>query len=110
MNFGASPYLGVTLAFSRFLMDHEILVVANSDTANSITVTVIVDLTLFVARIEMRVLCSNAAAAAPVGPSAVGQIAGGNVVVAEVDGSTGTGPVNCVTVTLGAMEVQILGK
>jgi hypothetical protein len=96
------------LAFSRILMDQEILVVANTDTVNSITVTVIVDLTLFVAGDPMRVLYSNATA--PVGPSVVRQLAGGSVVVAETDGSTGTGPVNCVTVTLGPMEVQILGK
>lgn len=107
-NFGVSPFLGGLLAFSRILMDQEILVVANTDALNSITVTVIVDLTLFVVGDPMRVLYSNATA--PVGPSVVRQLAGGSVVVAETDGSTGTGPVNCVSVTLGPMEVQILGK
>jgi glycosidase len=107
-NFGVSPYKGGVLAFSRILMDQEILVVANTDTVNSITVTVIVDLTLFVVGDQMRVLYSNKDE--QVGPSAVRQLSGGSVVVAETDGSTGIGPVNCVTVTLGAMEVQILGK
>jgi hypothetical protein len=31
-------------------------------------------------------------------------------VVAETDGSTGIGPLNCVQVTLQPMEVQIIGK
>ena len=34
-NFGVSPYKGGVLAFSRILMDQEILVVANTDTQNS---------------------------------------------------------------------------
>jgi glycosidase len=108
VNFGVSPFNGGTLAFSRILMDQEIVVVANTDTANSITVTVIVDLTLHVVGDVLRVLYSNQDK--PVAPTAVRQLASGSVSVAETDGSTGTGPVNCVTVTLGAMEVQILGR
>ncbi len=107
-NFGVSPYVNGTLAFSRILMDQEIVVVANTDTANPITVTVIVDLTLHLAGDALRVLYSNKA-----NPTAVGnvvQMAAGSVVVAETDGSTGVGPLNCVQVTLQPMEVQIIGK
>ena len=107
-NFGVSPYVNGTLAFSRILMDQEILAVANTDTANPITVNVIVDLTLHVAGDTWRVLYSNKANPAAVG--GVVQLAAGTVVVAETDGSTGIGPLNCVRVTLQPMEVQIIGK
>ena len=107
-NFGVSTFLNGTLAFSRILMDQEILVVANTDTANPITVNVIVDLTLHVAGDALRVLYSNKANPAAVGN--VVQLASGSVVVAETDGSTGIGPLNCVQVTLQPMEVQIIGK
>jgi glycosidase len=107
-NFGVSPYNGGVLAFSRILMDQEILVVANTDTQNAHTLNVIVDLTLHVAGDALRVLYSNKAAPAAVGN--VAQLTGGSVVVAETDGTTGTGPLNCVRVTLQPMEVQIIGK
>ncbi len=106
--FGVSTFLNGTLAFSRILMDQEILVVANTDTVNPITVNVIVDLTLHVAGDALRVLYSN-----KTNPAAVGnvvQLASGSVVVAETDGSTGIGPLNCVQITLQPMEVQIIGK
>jgi glycosidase len=107
-NFGVSPYNGGVLAFSRILMDQEILVVANTDTQNAHTLSVIVDLTLHGAGDALRVLYSNKTAPAAVGN--VVQLAGGSVVVAETDGTTGTGPLNCVSVTLQPMEVQIIGK
>lgn len=107
-NFGVSPYLNGTLAFSRILMDQEILVVANTDTANPITLWVIVDLTLHLAGDALRVLYSNKANPAAVGN--VAQFPGGSVTVTEADESTGTGPLNCVQVALQPMEVQIIGK
>ena len=107
-NFGVSTFVNGTLAFSRILMDQEILAVANTDTANPITVNVIVDLTLHVAGDALRVLYSNKANPAAVG--GVVQLAAGSVAVAETDGSTGIGPLNCVRVTLQPMEVQIIGK
>jgi glycosidase len=107
-NFGVSPYVNGTLAFSRILMDQEILVVANTDTANPITLKVIVDLTLHLAGDALRVLYSNKAN--PTAPGNVVQLAAGSVVVAETDGSTGIGPLNTIQVTLQPMEVQIIGK
>jgi len=45
-----------------------------------------------------------------VAPSAVISHAAGTVQVQEVYGSTGTGPLNTIRVTLGPMEVQILAQ
>jgi len=107
-HFGVSTFLNGTLAFSRILMDQEILVAANTDAANPIAVSAIVDGTLNQPGDQLRVLYSNKQQ--PQGPAAVAQLAAGTVQVQETDGSTGTGPVICVRVTLGPMEVQILGK
>src|SRR5262249_38311692 len=54
------------------------------------------------------VLYSNNSAPAP--PQPVVTRGAGSVNVAEVDGSAGTGPLNAIHVTLGPMEVQILGR
>jgi glycosidase len=106
-NFGVSAFSNGTLAFSRILMDQEILVVANTDTVNPVTVNVIVDLTLHLAGESLRLLYSNKTN--PAAPGSVMQLGSGKVVVAETDGSTGIGPLNCVSVTLQPMEVQIIG-
>jgi len=107
-NFGISTFLNGTLAFSRILMDQEIVVVANTDTVNSCTVSVIIDITLNNPGDQLRILYSNKQQ--PQAPGAVVQLAAGAVQVQETDGSTGTGPLNCVRVTLAPMEVQILGR
>jgi glycosidase len=107
-HFGVSPFLNGTLAFSRILMDQEIVIVANTDTANSCAVDVIVDITLNQPGEQYRVLYSNKAA--PQAPAAVRQLGANAVTVQEPDGSTGNGPLNCMHVTLAPMEVQILGK
>ena len=106
--FGVSPYTGGVLAFSRILMDQEILVVANTNTQSPVTLNVIVDLTLHLAGDALRVLYSNKTN--PSAPGNVVQSRAGSVVVAETDGTTGTGPLNCVQVTLQPMEVQIIGR
>jgi len=107
-NFGVSPFLNGTLAFSRILMDQEIVIAANTDTVNPCTVYVIVDITLNQPGDQFRILYSNQSQ--PQSPSAVQQLAAGAVVVQETDGTTGTGPLNCIRVTLAPLEVQILGK
>ena len=107
-HFGVSTFLNGVLAFSRILMDQEIVVVANTDTVNPCAVDVIVDQTLNAPGDQLRVLYSNKAQAQA--PGAVRQLAGGAVNVQETDGSTGTGPLNCVRVTLGPLEAQILGR
>jgi glycosidase len=107
-NFGVSTFLNGIVAFSRILMDQEIVVVANTDSVNASTVFVIVDNTLNQPGDSFRVLYSNQQQ--PVAPGAVVQKAVGAVNVQETDGSTGTGPLNCVQVTLAPLEVQILGR
>jgi len=107
-HFGVSTFLNGVLAFSRILMDQEIVIAANTDPNNASTVSVIVDNTLNGAGDQFRVLYSNKAQ--PTGPTVVAQLAAGSVAVQETDGSQGTGPLNCVRVTLAPLEVQILGK
>jgi len=107
-NFGVSTFLNGIVAFSRILMDQEIVVVANTDSVNPSTVFVIVDNTLHQPGDSFHVLYSNQQQ--PTAPGAVVQKAAGAVNVQETDGSTGTGPLNCVQVTLASLEVQILGR
>jgi glycosidase len=107
-NFGVSSFLNGTLAFSRILMDQEIVIVANTDANNSCAVYVIVDSTLNNPGDAFRILYSNQQQ--PTAPSVVQQSAAGSVQVQETDGTTGTCPLNCVFVTLAPMEAQILGR
>jgi glycosidase len=107
-HFGVSTFLNGVLAFSRILMDQEIVVVANTDTVNSCATDVIVDLTLNQPGETFRVLYSNKLN--PQAPGAVQQRAANSVTVQETDGSTGNGPLNSVHVTLAPLEVQILGR
>jgi glycosidase len=107
-HFGVSTFLNGTLAFSRILMDQEVVVVANTDSVNACSVDVIVDITLNNPGDQLRILYSNKQQ--PQVPGAVKQLAGGVVTVQETDGTTGTGPLNCVHVSLAPLEVQILGR
>ncbi|HMD49495.1 MAG TPA: hypothetical protein VKG79_10370, partial [Bryobacteraceae bacterium] len=106
-NYGVSTFLNGVLAFSRILMDQEIVIVANTNTAAPCTISVIVDNTLNNPRDQLRVLYSNKQQ--PQAPGPVQQQAAGTVQVQETDGSTGTGPLNSIRVTLAPLEVQILG-
>jgi glycosidase len=105
--FGVSTFLNGTLAFSRILMDQEIVVAANTDPVNPCAVYVIVDITLNNPGDQFRILYSNQQQSQA--PGAVEQLAAGAVTVQETDGTTSTGPLNCMHVTLAPLEVQILG-
>jgi glycosidase len=107
-HFGVCTFLNGTLAFSRILMDQEIVIVANTDSVNPCTVDVIVDSTLNNPGDQFRILYSNQQQ--PQAPSAVKQLAEGAVSVQETDGTTSTGPLNCMLVTIAPLEVQILGR
>jgi glycosidase len=107
-HFAVSTFLNGTLAFSRILMDQEIMIAANTDTVNPCAVYVIVENTLNNSGDQLRVLFSNQQKPQPPGP--VQQFPAGGVVVQETDGTRGTGPLNCVRVTLSPLEVQILGR
>jgi glycosidase len=104
--FGITTFQQGVLAFSRILNDEEVLVVANTNTAKGQdqSVDVIVDNELNPVGVKFQILYSNKTL--PTAPGAVQQT--GVVVVHEVDGSIGNGPVHVVRVTLQPMEVQIL--
>jgi glycosidase len=104
VNFGVSPFPAGVLAWSRILNDQEVLIVANTNTAQSQSVDVILEITLSKPGDTLRVLYSNKSA--PTAPAPVKTL--NQVKVAEVDGTTGTGPINVVRVTLQPMEAQIL--
>lgn len=104
INFAISPFPGGVLAWSRILNDQEVLIVANTNTVQSQSVDVILEINLSQPGDNVRVLYSNKSA--PTVPAPV-QILN-NVSVAEVDGTTGTGPLHTVRVTLQPMEAQIL--
>jgi glycosidase len=104
VNFGVSPFTGGVLAWSRILNDAEVVVVANTNTAVSQAVDVILESTLSTPGVSLRVLYSNKSN--PTAPAPVRVL--NNVAVAEVDGTTGSGPLNTTRVTLLPMEVQIL--
>jgi glycosidase len=107
-HFGVSTFLNGTLAFSRILMDQEVVIVANTDPINPCAVRVIVDITLNNPGDQFRILYSNKLQ--PQTPSAVQQLREGSVLVQETDGTTARGPLNCISVQLAPLEVQILGR
>ncbi|MFL6354626.1 MAG: hypothetical protein ACJ74Z_22625 [Bryobacteraceae bacterium] len=96
------------MAFSRILNDEEVTIVANTSTTDSRDVDVIVDVNLSRPGDLYKILYSNKSA--PRSPGVVQGKAAGSVVVEEVDGGIGGGPLNAFGVSLDPMEVQILGK
>ncbi len=106
--FGISQFAGGVLAFSRILNDQEVIVVANTSGTQGFAGHIIIDGDLSRAGERFKILYSNSAS--PTAPDPVVDRPGGSVQVQEVDGSVGTGPLHSIHVTLGAMEVQILGK
>jgi glycosidase len=107
-NFAISGFQQGVLAFSRILNDQEVVVVANTNVAQSIGLDVILEIQLSAVGDQLAVLYSNQAA--PVPPAPVRTLNQGEVTVHEVDGSTGTGPLHVIHVTLRPLEVQILRK
>jgi len=103
-HFGISPYPGGVMAWSRILNDTEVVVVANTHTTLGQSVDVILEQTLSAAGNLLRVLYSNKPA--PTAPGPVTTI--NQASIAEVDGTTGNGPIKVAHVTLQPMEVQIL--
>ncbi|MGO8855490.1 MAG: alpha-amylase family glycosyl hydrolase [Steroidobacteraceae bacterium] len=104
-HFGISPYPAGVLAWSRILNDQEVLIAVNTSPTSILSVDVILEKTLSAPGDQLRILYSNStSAAAPAPVKTLSQ-----VVVAEVDGSVGNGPLNTTRVTLQPMEAQILG-
>jgi glycosidase len=107
VDYAVSPFAGGIVSFSRILNDAEVLVVANTHATQTIAVDVIVDLSLSRAGDRLNILFANNND--PTSPTAVVERPEGTVIVREVDGSVGTGPLHTLRVTLTPMEVQVLG-
>jgi glycosidase len=107
-HFGISSFPQGILAFSRILMDEEVVIVANCSTSDMRGFDVIVDLTLNQKGDQFQVRYSNKATFTS--PGSVEDKPAGSVSVQEVDGSTGTGPLRSMQVRLAPLEVQILSR
>jgi glycosidase len=105
VSFGVSPFAGGVLAFSRVLNDEEAVVIANTSTASAFAGFVIVDSSLNPPGTQLDVLFANRDSHARPGPVR----STGPAAIVEVDGTTSAGPACVVPVTLGPMEIQILG-
>jgi glycosidase len=103
-HFGISNIPGGILAWSRILNDAELLIVANSNISQTLSVDVILEKTLSSPGQNMRVLYSNKIAFTP--PTPVANLV--SVSVEELDGTIGTGPLNTTRISLLPMEVQII--
>jgi hypothetical protein len=104
VNFGISPFPAGVLAWSRILNDSEVLLVANTNTAQAASIDLIVEVSLSAPGDQWRILYSNNSTPAVPAPVRTLQ----QVTVTEVDGSTSYGPVNTIRVTVQPMELQIL--
>jgi glycosidase len=104
--FGVSPFPGGVLAFSRILNDQEVIVVANTSTKQGQSVDVILEIALSQENAPYGILYSNQNTRTD--PSPVRKT--GTVIVREVDGSIGNGPLHVLRVTLRPMEVQIIRR
>jgi glycosidase len=107
-HFGVSTFPQGVLAFSRILMDQEIVVAANCSASETRSFDVIVDITLNQPADQYRVRYSNKTAFQAPGP--VRDKPAGSVSVQEADGGSGAGPLRSIRVNLAPLEVQILGK
>jgi len=106
VNFGISTLPGGVLAFSRVLNDEEALVVANTNTESAFSGFVIVDSSLNPPGSQLEVLFANTddhAQPAPVRAT-------GPARIIEVDGTLSAGPACVVPVTVGPMQIQVLGR
>jgi glycosidase len=107
-HFGVSPFPQGSLAFSRILMDEEVVVVANASTTDARMFDVIVDMTLSKPGDQYRVRYSNKSTFHI--PGLVQEKPAGSVSVQEVEGGSGFGPLHSIRVSLAPLEVQILSR
>jgi glycosidase len=108
VTFGVSGFPQGVIAFSRILNDQEVVVAANTNLTQSQQLDVIIEIMLSSEGDTFEVLYSNQSG--PQGPQPVRIALQGTVTVQEVDGSTGTGPLHVIRVSLQPMEVQILRR
>lgn len=101
-DFGQSSGNGGIVAFSRILVDREIVVVANTNPSSGFTGSVIVDRDINATPRQMRVAFSNRAST---GTGTVQRIAAARFFSAD---GVSSGPAAALPIVLGASEVQIL--
>ena len=106
VTFGVSGFRQGVVAFSRILNDQEVVVAANTSLTQTQQLDVIVEIMLSRDGDAFGVLYSNQAG--PQAPQPVRVVPQGTTTVHEVDGSTGTGPLHVIRVTLRPLEAQIL--
>jgi glycosidase len=107
-HFGISSFPQGILAFSRILMEQEVVVVANCSPSDSRSFDVIVDVTLNQSAEHYGVRYSNKPAFQA--PGVVQDKPAGSVSVMEANGTSGSGPLRSIRVTLAPLEVQILSR
>ncbi|MFP3647876.1 alpha-amylase family glycosyl hydrolase [Paraburkholderia sp. SIMBA_054] len=105
-SYGVSPYPNGVLAFARILNDSEVVVVANTNTQETFSISVIVDSTLSPAGTVLVNQYSNQPGATEF--ATVTQT--GDVHIDEVDGSTSDGPACVISATVRPMEAIILAR
>jgi hypothetical protein len=89
------------------LNDEEVLIVANTSTQSTWSGEIIVDFSLNPADSHYQILFSNKGTPTGLGP--VVERPPGSVEITEIDGTLTHGPLHVLAVSLGPMEIQILG-
>ena len=107
VDFGISTLAPGIISFSRILGDVEVLVLANTSSSSGFQGFALVDFALNPDGSQLATLYSNQAGAVNPGPCVTR--AQGSVTIHQLDGSTSTGPVRAVPVSLQPLEVKILG-
>ena len=105
VHFGPSRLPSGVLAFSRILSADEILIVANTSVTTGWEGDVIVDSQLSAHGAQPALLFANRAGASDPGPPV--DHPQGSVIVEEINGATGQGPVG-LHVLLAPMELQVI--
>lgn len=101
-DFGHSSGQGGVVAFSRILVDREVLVIANTNTQGGFSGSVIVDRDLNSTPRKMQVVFSN------LGSSGTGTVRQIPAASFFEDTGVSTGPAAALPVVLGSSEIQIL--
>ena len=103
-DFGHSTFAGGIIAFSRVLGPREVVVVANTNTANAFTGHVLVDARLNLEDAEFEVIYSN------LGHTGGGKAEGQDAIVRDAEGNICANWARRIPVNLAPMEVQMLAR
>jgi len=107
VDFGISTLAPGVISYSRILGGDEIVVLANTSSSNGFQGFSLVDFAINPDGSHFATLYSNKAGAA--NPGACVTRPAGTVTIHQLDGSTSTGPVRAVPISLQPLEVKVLG-